>query len=94
VKKRATQKRERISEAVRGMLRAERERAGLSMLAVAERAGLSQQMVSYVERGMRNPSLDTLLRLTAALELRLSVILRRAEAKAAAADAGGATVNG
>lgn len=49
------------------------------MLAVAERAGLSQQMVSYVERGMRNPTLDTLLRLGEALEVPISSVVRKAE---------------
>jgi transcriptional regulator with XRE-family HTH domain len=46
------------------------------MNAVAERAGLSQQMVSYVERGMRNPTLETLLRMAEALEIDLWVVLR------------------
>ncbi len=45
---------------------------------VAERAGLSQQMVSYVERGMRNPTLETLLRIAAAMEINLSEILNQA----------------
>ena len=45
---------------------------------VAERAGLSQQMVSYVERGMRNPTLETLLRIAAALEIDLSEVIAKA----------------
>ena len=45
---------------------------------VAERAGLSQQMVSYVERGMRNPTLETLLRITAALDVDLARVLQQA----------------
>jgi transcriptional regulator with XRE-family HTH domain len=49
------------------------------MNAVAERGGLSQQMVSYVERGMRNPSLDTMLRMAAALEVDLGNVLHRAQ---------------
>jgi transcriptional regulator with XRE-family HTH domain len=49
------------------------------MNAVAERGGLSQQMVSYVEREMRNPSLDTMLRMAAALEIDLGNVLRRAQ---------------
>jgi len=59
-------------------LREARERKGLSMSQVAERAGLSQQMVSYVERQMRMPTLDSLLRLSEALELNLSELLRNA----------------
>jgi transcriptional regulator with XRE-family HTH domain len=60
------------------MLRRERERRGLSMNEVAERAGLSQQMVSYVERELRNPTLETLLRMAAAMDVDLSDVLRRA----------------
>lgn len=48
------------------------------MNAVAERAGLSQQMVSYVEREMRNPTLETLLRIATALEINLAEILSQA----------------
>jgi transcriptional regulator with XRE-family HTH domain len=61
------------------MLRQERESQGLSMNRVAERAGLSQQMVSYVEREMRNPTLETLLRIAAALEIDLAQILQSAQ---------------
>ena len=57
---------------------AERTRQGLSMTVLGARAGLSQQMVSYVERGMRNPSLDTLLRMADALHVDLAEIIRRA----------------
>ena len=46
---------------------------------VAELAGLSQQMVSYVEREMRNPTLETLLRISAALELDFAEVIRSAK---------------
>lgn len=52
------------------------------MSRVAERAGLSQQMVSYVERGLRNPTLDTLLRMAAAMKLDLAELLAAAQRKA------------
>ena len=68
-----------IAAHVAAILRAEREHRKLSMSAVAERAGLSQQMISYVEREMRSPTLDTLLRITEALEVSLADVLRRAE---------------
>ena len=48
------------------------------MTVVAERAGLSQQMVSYIEREMRNPTLDTLLRMAEALKLDPAELLRLA----------------
>ena len=67
-----------VCSRVAQLLRREREKRGLSMNRVAERAGLSQQMVSYVERGMRNPTLETLLRIAAAIEIDLAKVLRQA----------------
>ena len=72
-----------VCSAVATILRAEREARGFSMNAVAERGGLSQQMVSYVERGMRKPTIDTLLRITVALELDIGDVLQRAQGAAA-----------
>jgi len=51
------------------------------MNVIAERAGLSQQMVSYVEREMRNPTLETLLRISAALEIDFATVMRQASKK-------------
>jgi transcriptional regulator with XRE-family HTH domain len=51
------------------------------MNVVAERAGLSQQMVSYVERQMRNPTLETLLRIAAAIGVDFATVIRDAMAK-------------
>jgi len=71
----------RVSAEVTRLLRTERLRCGFSMNRVAQQSGLSQQMVSYVERGMRNPTLDTLLRISAALNVDLSDVLKRALVK-------------
>lgn len=60
------------------LLRDERERRGLSKYAVAKQSGLSEQMVGYVERGMRNPSLETVLRIAAALEVDLGEVVKKA----------------
>ena len=57
----------------------ERKRQGLSMRHLAAAAGLSQPMISYLESGMRAPSLDTFLRLCSVLELKPSDVLKRAE---------------
>lgn len=70
---------EAISSEVARILREERTRKQLSMSRVAEQAGLSQQMVSYVERGLRNPTLDTLLRITHALGVPLSAVIAKAQ---------------
>lgn len=65
-------------EEIARIFREEREASGLSMSAVAESAGLSQQMVSYVEKRTRKPSIETLLRLSWALDLDPADVLRRA----------------
>jgi transcriptional regulator with XRE-family HTH domain len=69
-----------VCSRVARILRREREKRGLSMNRVAERAGLSQQMVSFVEREMRNPTLETLLRIAAAIEIDFIQVLREAMA--------------
>jgi transcriptional regulator with XRE-family HTH domain len=67
-----------VCSRVARILRQEREKRKLSMNAVAERAGLSQQMVSYVEREMRNPTLETLLRIAAAIGIDFVQVLQKA----------------
>jgi transcriptional regulator with XRE-family HTH domain len=59
-------------------LRDERIRQRVSMDQLAAKSGLSQPMISYVERGLRNPTLDTLLRIAAALDVDLSKLLQQA----------------
>ena len=77
------QKRRAICLKVAQILRQERLKRGVSMTRLAEMAGLSQQMVSYIERGMRNPTLDVLLRISGALEVRLDTIIEKAHRTAA-----------
>ena len=74
---------EAVSAHVARILREEREKRGLSMTVFAERAGLSRAMISFVEREIRNPSLETMLRMAFVLEIDLGKIIQRA-AKAAA----------
>jgi transcriptional regulator with XRE-family HTH domain len=69
---------EAVNERVAALLRSRRIALGLSMNVVAQRSGLSQQMVSYVERGMRNPTLETLLRICDVLDTPLENVIRRA----------------
>jgi transcriptional regulator with XRE-family HTH domain len=70
--------REAIAANVIRLLREEREKRGLSMNVVAQRSGLSHSIVSLVERDLRNPTLDTLLRIADAIEVDLGEILIRA----------------
>lgn len=71
-----------ICSAVAQILRQERRKRGLSLAAVAARAGLSYQMVSFVEKEMRNPTLDTLLRIAAALEIDITKVINQAQSVA------------
>ena len=70
--------REAISSQIARLLREERERQNISMNALAERAGLSRQMVSYIEKEDRNPTIDTLLRITDVLGVHLEKIIQQA----------------
>ena len=60
------------------LLRQERERRKLSKYFVAQESGLSPQMIAYVENGVRNPTLETVLRMAAALELDLAEVIKQA----------------
>jgi transcriptional regulator with XRE-family HTH domain len=73
----ANPSRQIVAEVAR-QLKAERIRREISMTKVAEASGLSQQMISYVERGMRSPTLDTLLRIAAVLNVDLSKMIKSA----------------
>jgi len=55
-----------------------RVRAGVSIYRLSKRSGVSQQMIGYVERGLRIPSLDTLLRIANALDVDLSKVIKKA----------------
>jgi len=54
-------------------LRTARARAGLTQAALARRAGTSQATISAYEHGRKEPSVETLGRLLAALGSRLAV---------------------
>ena len=70
--------RDAIAANVVRLLREEREKHGLSMNVVAQRAGLSHSIVSLIERDLRNPTLDTLLRIAGAIGIDLGEIITRA----------------
>ena len=70
------------------VLKEERKKQGVSMEVIAERSGLSQSMISLVERDMRNPTLDTLLRIAETLNMDLGAIITKAR-KAAQTKGGG-----
>src|SRR4051812_49538289 len=57
-------------------VKALREAMDLSLRDLAERSGVSAPMLSQVERGETNPTLQVASRIAAGLELRLSQLLR------------------
>jgi transcriptional regulator with XRE-family HTH domain len=67
------------TQAIR-LLREERERRGLSKYALSAQCGLTQQTISYMERGLRNPSFETVLRIADGIGVNLEDILKRARA--------------
>jgi transcriptional regulator with XRE-family HTH domain len=72
------QTRRAICSQVARLLREEREKRKMSMTTLARRAGLSQAMISFIEHEIRNPSLDTLLRVAQVLEINLGELVQRA----------------
>lgn len=70
--------RDAIASHVARILREEREKRGLSMTVLAQKSGLSQSMISFIEREIRNPSLETLLRIAEVFKLNLGDIIKRA----------------
>jgi transcriptional regulator with XRE-family HTH domain len=69
---------EAISLQVIRLLKAEREKRGISMNLLAQKAGINRQTVAFIEQGLRNPTLNTLFRLTTALEVAPEKIIARA----------------
>ena len=74
--------REAICCGIARILREERERQGLSMTRLAEKAGLSKGMISLVEHDLRNPTIDTLLRISRVLKVDLGHVIQDATVKA------------
>jgi len=73
-----TAKRKAIIENLASALRDERLRLGLSQSEMAVRAGIDRTMILRVEKGARIPTIDTLLRMTEALDVNLATFLQRA----------------
>ena len=69
-------------DSIAATLRAERARARLTMDELAERSGLSKSTIVRLEAGRRAPDTDQLAQLAAVFGLKVSEILRAAEASA------------
>jgi CheY-like chemotaxis protein/DNA-binding Xre family transcriptional regulator len=60
-------------------IRSHRSERGLSQEELAQRAGLHRTYISDLERGARNPTLDSLDRLAAALDISIASLFERGE---------------
>ena len=60
------------------LLRAERERRGISKYTLSAQCGLAQQTISYMERELRHPSFETILRIADGMDVNLEDILKQA----------------
>jgi transcriptional regulator with XRE-family HTH domain len=62
------------------LLREERERRGISKYTLSAQCGLAQQTISYMERGLRQPSFETIMRVADGIGVNLEDVLKRARA--------------
>lgn len=70
--------REQICAEVVRLLTAERKRRRMSGNSLAEKSGLSQSLISSLETNPWNPTLDTLLRIAAVLDIKLGDVVNQA----------------
>src|SRR5579872_3146247 len=71
---------EAIREEIILNLRRERERRKLSRYAVSQRSGVSESMLSLVERGLRNPTMELMLRIADGIGANLPALIKKATA--------------
>jgi transcriptional regulator with XRE-family HTH domain len=72
---------EELCKNLRKVLKDHREAAELSLNELAKRSGLNRMAISFIEKGQRIPSTDTVIRLAAALGLPPSQLFLEAEEK-------------
>lgn len=72
-----------IRSEVGAAVRAQRERLGLSQERLGQLAGVDRTYVSGIERGVRNPTVESLWRIATALDSKPSTLLADAESRMA-----------
>ena len=70
--------REQICSGIASILLKERLKQGLTRTEVAGQAGLNRQTIAFIETQERMPTIDTLLRVSDVLSLKLEDIVRKA----------------
>jgi len=69
---------ESVRKEIVRLLREERKRRKLSNYAVSQRCGVSQTMLSLVDRELRNPKIEILLRIADGIGANLPAIIEKA----------------
>ncbi len=69
---------ESVRKEIIRLLQKERKRRKLSNYAVSKRCGVSQTMLSLVDRGLRNPKIEILLRIADGIGASLPAIIEKA----------------
>lgn len=65
---------EELEKYVCESLKRERERLGMSQLALSYESEVSQNMITYIETGKRTPSLHTILKLCDAMNISPAIL--------------------
>ena len=78
--------REQICAEIVRLLTEERKRRRISGISLAEKAGLSQSLISTLETTPWNPTIDTLLRIADALKVDLGEIITKARMRIQSGD--------
>jgi transcriptional regulator with XRE-family HTH domain len=73
---------EAIRKEIVRLLHEERVRKKLSNYAVAQNSGVSESMLSLIERGLRNPTLELMLRIADGIGTDLPALIKKATARA------------
>jgi transcriptional regulator with XRE-family HTH domain len=71
---------EAIRKEIIRLLQKERVRRKLSNYAVAQSSGVSESMLSLVERGLRNPTMELMLRIADGVGADLPTLIKKATA--------------
>ena len=72
---------ETLLDAICEAIRERRKKLGLSIYALSQSSGVSQQAIGYYERKQRRPSLECLAKVARALDWELSELVAEAESR-------------
>ena len=74
--------REAVSSHLARLLKEERESQKVSLQALARKAGLARQTITFIETETQSPTFDTMFRITSALNVDLAKLIARAQKRA------------